>query len=42
MIDEKVYSVTDAVSVMVNSYLACLEKDSGSPLKIPVFVAGGI
>lgn len=42
VIDGKVYSVADAVPVMVNSYLACLEKDSASPLKIPVFAAGGI
>ena len=42
VIDGKVYSVADAILVMVNSYLACLEKDSASPLKIPIFAAGGI
>lgn len=42
VIDGKVYTLADAIAVEVNSYVSCIEKQSASPLKLPIFIEGGI
>lgn len=41
VIDNKVYTITDAVKICVSSLIACYEKDSASNLKLPSFIELG-
>lgn len=41
IIDGKIYTVTDAVRVSVESYIACLKDKSSAPLKLPRFIEVG-
>lgn len=41
IINEKVYTIADAVDVMVESFIRCLSKNSSKCLKLPTFIEGG-
>ncbi|WP_227872616.1 type II CRISPR-associated endonuclease Cas1 [Jeotgalibaca ciconiae] len=41
VIDNKVFTINDAVSVTVESYIKCIEENSAAPLKLPMFIEGG-
>lgn len=42
VIDNKVYVIADAVRVVVESYLTCIDKNSATGIKVPSFIEGGI
>lgn len=41
VIGDKIFRIGDAVEETIKSYLACLQADSASSLKLPTFIQGG-